>query len=89
MAEPFYRSLSSPIEERFDRFHQQRVGILEAIFLEFIGVSGELLGVHDQISALPVKIPIQPKSDPIWMSNFVGGELLAIDLGDIDHNLRA
>jgi hypothetical protein len=36
-----------------------------------------------------MEIPIQPNRDAIWMADFVGSELLTIDLRDIDRDLRA
>ena len=57
--------------------------------MDFVGFSSKLVGVYDQISAFAMEEPIQPDRDAIWMSNFVSSELLAIDLRDIDCDLRA
>jgi hypothetical protein len=67
-------------ENLFNRLHERCVWILKAVFFDFVCVPGELLSVYGQVPTLAMKIAIQPDRDAIWIRDFVGGELAAIDL---------
>src|SRR5262245_47993915 len=74
-------------DDGFDRWHQRRIVVLEAEAFHLVSVSVQLLGVDHGVPALAVKIAAEPSGNQLRVRHLVLDELIAGNLGKIDHDL--
>jgi hypothetical protein len=75
-------------EKHFNRLHNCDTWMCNAVVFHFSQILFERVNFYNRIVSLPIIVAAQPKSDIVWIGNFIASELLAGNLRDINCDLR-